>query len=76
MDLERIEIEMAARVPEAIVTVGYVPGNGKEEALVRFSDPADEASAVEYVITRDNFDGDMIVISAQRVRSDLFGRSQ
>ena len=73
LDLECIEIEMAARVPESIVSVGYVPDNGKEEAWVRFSDTADVASTVEYVVTRDNFDGDMIALSAQRVRSDLFG---
>ena len=70
LDLNVIEDEMRKRIPGVRVTTGYVKGNGKEEAWVRFSDPVLD-NFVIYEVTRDNYVGDMKVIGSQRVRSDL-----
>ena len=70
LDLDEVEAELARRTPEFLVGAGHVPGNGKEEAWIRFVDWAHGSSAL-YIVTRDNYDGDMKVLSAQRVRADL-----
>ena len=70
LDRNAILEEMTRRFPDLHVEAGYVRRNGKEEAWVRLTDSASGRSET-YEVTRDNYVGDMKVISEQRVRSDL-----